>query len=337
MAITRDGDAGQSLRFNLSSVINYEVNACIIHRTLKLSFGLLGDNVPLTWRGKWWYHYSRWLLEITNVPLMIKVEGLNAGHSGSSARPRKDRLLREAGNHYLQMSLGIHTIPGKSRRNQDMPGSSKCFWETMFKKTANNFIFEVRAMTVLGQMAHRVASITLNSARFCDAECISYTRDVVVGVDVTVVLVIESSSVSLRFRGSKIPFNTSRQSPDENFHHFLRKSDTIVELKTHELIFVADTFFRLTRSKFYCLLVFCDMFSNLSIGGNLSVQLQIVKFLLYDYPAHFQDLPILSLYVINNAGRERVHLDDSKFPQFAPLDVPDLSFESFLLSQFYEV
>ncbi|GJW59522.1 hypothetical protein Tco_0108857, partial [Tanacetum coccineum] len=57
----------------------------------------------------------------------------------------------------------------------------------------------------------------------------------VVGVDVTVVVVIivavvvvvESSSVvklsfSLRFRGSNIPFNTLRQSPDENFHHFLR-------------------------------------------------------------------------------------------------------------------
>ncbi|GJS16609.1 hypothetical protein Tco_0411081 [Tanacetum coccineum] len=49
----------------------------------------------------------------------------------------------------------------------------------------------------------------------------------VVGVGVTVVVVVESSSVvklsfSLSFRGGNIPFNTSRQSPDENFHHFLR-------------------------------------------------------------------------------------------------------------------
>ncbi|GJX31749.1 hypothetical protein Tco_0241604 [Tanacetum coccineum] len=48
----------------------------------------------------------------------------------------------------------------------------------------------------------------------------------VVSVSVTVVVVVESSSVvklsfSLRFRGGNIPFNTSRQSPDENFHHFL--------------------------------------------------------------------------------------------------------------------
>ncbi|GJR73498.1 hypothetical protein Tco_0085863 [Tanacetum coccineum] len=44
----------------------------------------------------------------------------------------------------------------------------------------------------------------------------------VVGVSVMVVVVVESSYVvnSLRFRGGNIPFNTSRQSPDENFHHF---------------------------------------------------------------------------------------------------------------------
>ncbi|GJZ13666.1 hypothetical protein Tco_0548896 [Tanacetum coccineum] len=35
-------------------------------------------------------------------------------------------------------------------------------------------------------------------------------------------------------------------------------------------------------------------------------------------------------------GREKVHLDDSRFPQFAPRDVPDLSYESFLLSQSLE-
>ncbi|GJZ59910.1 hypothetical protein Tco_0615726 [Tanacetum coccineum] len=35
--------------------------------------------------------------------------------------------------------------------------------------------------------------------------------------------------------------------------------------------------------------------------------------------------------------REKVHLDDSRFPQFAPRDVPDLSYESFLLSQSLEV
>ncbi|GJV18865.1 hypothetical protein Tco_1367885 [Tanacetum coccineum] len=43
----------------------------------------------------------------------------------------------------------------------------------------------------------------------------------VVGVGVTIVVVVESS-FSLRFRGGNIPFNTSRQSPDENFYHFLR-------------------------------------------------------------------------------------------------------------------
>ncbi|GJS00824.1 hypothetical protein Tco_0317332 [Tanacetum coccineum] len=37
------------------------------------------------------------------------------------------------------------------------------------------------------------------------------------------------------------------------------------------------------------------------------------------------------------SDRERVHLGDSKFPQFAPRDVPDLSYESFLLSQILEV
>ncbi|GJW25061.1 putative reverse transcriptase domain-containing protein [Tanacetum coccineum] len=35
--------------------------------------------------------------------------------------------------------------------------------------------------------------------------------------------------------------------------------------------------------------------------------------------------------------RERVNLGDLKFPQFAPRDVPDLSYESFLLSQMFEV
>ncbi|GJX09988.1 hypothetical protein Tco_0199847 [Tanacetum coccineum] len=49
----------------------------------------------------------------------------------------------------------------------------------------------------------------------------------VVSVGVTVVVVVERSSgvkpsFSLRFRGGNIPFNTSRQSSDENFHHFLR-------------------------------------------------------------------------------------------------------------------
>ncbi|GKC93758.1 hypothetical protein Tco_1159200, partial [Tanacetum coccineum] len=49
----------------------------------------------------------------------------------------------------------------------------------------------------------------------------------VLGVGVTVVVIVERSSgvklsFSLMFRGGNIPFNTSRQSSDENFHHFLR-------------------------------------------------------------------------------------------------------------------
>ncbi|GJU54279.1 hypothetical protein Tco_1227993 [Tanacetum coccineum] len=36
-------------------------------------------------------------------------------------------------------------------------------------------------------------------------------------------------------------------------------------------------------------------------------------------------------------SRERVHPGDSEFPQFAPRDVPDLSYESFLPSQILEV
>ncbi|GKF22667.1 hypothetical protein Tco_0074989, partial [Tanacetum coccineum] len=35
--------------------------------------------------------------------------------------------------------------------------------------------------------------------------------------------------------------------------------------------------------------------------------------------------------------RERVHLGDSEFPQFAPSDIPNLSYESFLPSQIHEV
>ncbi|GJZ71025.1 hypothetical protein Tco_0634876 [Tanacetum coccineum] len=47
----------------------------------------------------------------------------------------------------------------------------------------------------------------------------------VVVIIVAVVVVVESSSVIklfLRFRGGNISFNTLRQSPDENYHHFLR-------------------------------------------------------------------------------------------------------------------
>ncbi|GKB97507.1 hypothetical protein Tco_0983644 [Tanacetum coccineum] len=108
--------------------------------------------------------------------------------------------------------------------------------------------------TVLGQMAHLVASITLDNARSYVMQSAFLTQGTVssipiifswsdnirpegfmssvllwlliivavVGVSVTVVVVVESSSVSLRFKGGNIPFNTSRQSPDENFRHFLR-------------------------------------------------------------------------------------------------------------------
>ncbi|GKD01292.1 hypothetical protein Tco_1171566, partial [Tanacetum coccineum] len=110
---------------------------------------------------------------------------------------------------------------------------------------------------VLSQMAHLVANITLNSARSCVIQGAFLTQGmvsnkptilswsgsispegflssvllwlviIVVVVGVTVVVVVESSSVvklsfSLKFRGGNIPFNTSRQSPDENLYHFLR-------------------------------------------------------------------------------------------------------------------
>ncbi|GJR91631.1 hypothetical protein Tco_0215642 [Tanacetum coccineum] len=40
---------------------------------------------------------------------------------------------------------------------------------------------------------------------------------------------------------------------------------------------------------------------------------------------------------MNLLDRESVHLDDSKFPQFTPRDVPNLFYESFLLSQMLEI
>ncbi|GJW12571.1 hypothetical protein Tco_1578398 [Tanacetum coccineum] len=45
---------------------------------------------------------------------------------------------------------------------------------------------------------------------------------------------------------------------------------------------------------------------------------------------------MMNLDIIDDYGREKVHLDDSRIPQFAPRNVPDLSYESFLLSQSLE-
>ncbi|GJY58650.1 hypothetical protein Tco_0458542 [Tanacetum coccineum] len=45
----------------------------------------------------------------------------------------------------------------------------------------------------------------------------------------------------------------------------------------------------------------------------------------------------LSMRLLEFSFQIRVHLDDSKFPQSAPCNVPDLSYESFLLSQMLEV
>ncbi|GJX39817.1 hypothetical protein Tco_0253120 [Tanacetum coccineum] len=75
-----------------------------------------------------------------------------------------------------------------------------------------------------------------NSARSVMMQsAFSYTGDAVVGVDVTVVVVVESSSVvklsfSLRFRGGNIP-SYFEQSPMKNFFISHKKPDTIVEHK----------------------------------------------------------------------------------------------------------
>ncbi|GJX64881.1 putative reverse transcriptase domain-containing protein [Tanacetum coccineum] len=66
----------------------------------------------------------------------------------------------------------------------------------------------------------------------------------------------------------------------------------------------------------------------------LEFSFQIVKILLYNHPT-FSETFYFVFYVLNAV--ERVHPGDSGFPQFAPRDVPDFSYESFLPSQILEL
>ncbi|GKC28414.1 hypothetical protein Tco_1035708 [Tanacetum coccineum] len=72
-------------------------------------------------------------------------------------------------------------------------------------------------------------------------------------------------------------------------------------------------------------------FSNSSMSL-LEFSFQINEILLYNHPT-FSETFYFVFYVLNTVEREFI----SKFPQFAPRDVPDLSYESFLLSQILEV
>ncbi|GKF98252.1 hypothetical protein Tco_0297035, partial [Tanacetum coccineum] len=75
-------------------------------------------------------------------------------------------------------------------------------------------------------------------------------------------------------------------------------------------------------------------FSNSSMSL-LEFSFQIVEILLYNHPT-FSETYILSS-MCSMRSRERVQPRDLGFPQFAPRDVPNLSYESFLPSQILEV
>ncbi|GJU43835.1 hypothetical protein Tco_1201101 [Tanacetum coccineum] len=65
----------------------------------------------------------------------------------------------------------------------------------------------------------------------------------VVGVGVTGVVVIESSYVSLRFRGGNIPSYFAANPCDENFHHFSESGTTMghkLPIPWNHLIYVPE-------------------------------------------------------------------------------------------------
>ncbi|GKB51712.1 hypothetical protein Tco_0902465 [Tanacetum coccineum] len=159
---------------------------------------------------------------------------------------------------------------------------------------------------VLGQMAHLVTSITLNSASIRPEGFLSSVLlwlviiVAVVGVDVTVVVVVERASLGLVVLSV-----------------FAMLAACAPELRGHDCI---------QKTFLICLVMSLDIFDDLFYISNPEASQSNLAIISHLISLKFSNLSM-------RLSEERVHLGDLKFPQFAPRDVPDLSYESFLLSQ----
>ncbi|GKB66445.1 hypothetical protein Tco_0927857 [Tanacetum coccineum] len=228
---------------------------------------------------------------------------------------------------------------------------------------------------VLSQMAHLVASITLDSARSYVMQSAFLTQGVVFSIPIVfswggsislegflssvllwlvIIVAVVGVGVTVRLRihqdrasSDKVPVaNFTLQSSVQ----LLRENTDSVCLNQRIRVnsafrtFEVDSLFSgVTISNPEAsqrnLAVISQLlsleFSNLSMSL-LEFSFQIVKILLYDHPT-FSKRDLLFCLLCAECGRERVYLGDLKFPQFAPREIPDLSYESFLLSQMFEV